>query len=71
MNELEQEYGDRIEFLRYNVKDDAEAQCEFFRHNFQYTPSMIFIDKQGNIVETADKRQEKDQLKARLDNLLK
>lgn len=70
MNELQEEYGDRIEFLKYNVKDDVDANCEFYRRELQSTPSMLYINANGTVIETSDRRLEKEELKAKLDNLL-
>ncbi|MHB0914562.1 MAG: hypothetical protein ACYC5A_07515 [Thermoleophilia bacterium] len=70
MNELQDEYGDRIEFIKYNVKDDVDANCEFYRRQLQSTPSMLFITVDGTVVDTTDKRLEKEDLQARLDSLL-
>lgn len=70
MNELQDEYGDRIEFIKYNVKDDVDANCEFYRRQLQSTPSMLFINVDGTVVDTTDRRLEKEDLQARLDSLL-
>jgi hypothetical protein len=71
VDELNEEYGDRIEFIKLNVKDDADANCEFYRQELESTPSMLYIDIEGNLVETTDMRLEKEELKAKLENLLK
>lgn len=71
MDELKQEYGDRIDFLKYNVTE-AEGNCEYNRQAFtDKIPAMMYVDATGKIIATTDMRLEKEDLRSRLEALLR
>jgi thiol-disulfide isomerase/thioredoxin len=69
VNELEQEYQGRIDFIMIDVST-IDGSCEFQKHGFSGIPAMIYIDAQGNQVTTTDVLQEKEPLQQRLEGLL-
>lgn len=77
MNELEQEYKDRIDFIKFDLQTN-EGYCEFARtvngapaYGFQHIPAMLFYSASGRLVEKVEEFQDKEQLRAKLENLLK
>lgn len=69
MNELEQEYAGKIDFIKVDIAT-TDGYCEFMEWNFSHTPSMIYRDSQGNLIETTDTFTEKEIIKQKLDDLL-
>ena len=46
---LEQELGGRVEFIRLNIQDEVGQELAPL-YGFEYTPTFIFFDAQGNEV---------------------
>jgi len=82
VNELEQEYKDRIDFIKFDLQTN-EGYCEYFlglkqledgtsttKYGFSHLPSMLFYSSSGQLVEKVEEYQDKEQLKAKMDNLL-
>jgi thioredoxin-related protein len=44
---LEQELGDQLQFVRLNIQDKVGMELAPV-YGFQYTPTFIFFDEQGN-----------------------
>jgi thioredoxin-related protein len=44
---LEQELGDQLQFVRLNIQDKVGKELAPV-YGFQYTPTFIFFDGQGN-----------------------
>jgi thioredoxin-related protein len=44
---LEQELGDQLQFVRLNIQDKVGMELAPV-YGFQYTPTFIFFDGQGN-----------------------
>jgi thioredoxin-related protein len=44
---LEQELGDQLQFVRLNIQDKVGMELAPV-YDFQYTPTFIFFDGQGN-----------------------
>ncbi len=47
MNGLEQELGDKIHIIHINIQSEVGHELEPV-YNFEYTPTFIFFDAQGN-----------------------
>lgn len=69
MNELEQEYAGKIDFIKVDIAT-TNGYCEFTKWGFSHTPSMVYRDRNGNTVYTMDTFTEKDAMKQKLDDLL-
>lgn len=69
MNELEQEYTGKIDFIKVDIAT-TNGYCEFMEWEFSHTPSMIYRDTSGNVIQTTDSFTEKDAMKQKLDDLL-
>lgn len=70
MNELEQAYRDKIDFIRYDVTT-KEGYCELALHGFTHVPAMMFIDRNGKTVFTAEEFIDKEPLRQRYEDLIK
>ncbi|MBE0428476.1 MAG: hypothetical protein IBX61_01200 [Thermoleophilia bacterium] len=70
VDELNQEYTGKIEVIKYDLTV-PENSCEFARYNLEYIPGMLYISKDGRIIEKTNSLMEKEQLRAKLENLLK
>lgn len=70
MNELEQVYRDKIDFIRYDVTT-KEGYCELALHEFTHVPSMMFIDRNGKTVFTAEEFIDKEPLRQKYEDLIK
>ena len=70
MNELESQYQGKIQFTKIDI-NTQEGYCEYTKHGFTHIPAMLFIDSKGNIVTQVEEFQDQDQLKQKLDELLK
>ncbi len=46
---LEQELGGQVEFIRLNIQDEVGQELAPL-YGFEYTPTFIFFDAQGNEV---------------------
>ncbi|MEW5829282.1 MAG: thioredoxin family protein [Chloroflexota bacterium] len=46
---LEKELNGRVEFIRLNIQDEAGQELAPL-YGFEYTPTFIFFDAQGNEV---------------------
>lgn len=71
MNELEEEYKDRIDFYRFEITT-PEGECEYNMHEFveNKIPAMVYVDTDGNEVELTEQILSKDVMKEKLDHLL-
>lgn len=49
MDELEAEIGDQIHFIRLNIQEPVGMELAPI-YNFQFTPTFIYFDAQGNEV---------------------
>ncbi len=49
---------------------NPEGYCEYQRYGITHIPGMLYIDKNGKVVEVTDSVIEKPDLKQKLDNLL-
>ena len=47
VDELENELGDQILFIRLNIQEDVGRELAPV-YGFQYTPTFIYFDGQGN-----------------------
>ena len=47
VDELENELGDRILFIRLNIQEDVGRELAPV-YGFEYTPTFIYFDGQGN-----------------------
>lgn len=71
MDELEQQYGSQIDFIRFEVTT-PEGNCEYQRQHFPEgtVPAMVYIDRDGNRVDLTEQLLTKEQLETKLKNLL-
>lgn len=76
MDELQQEYKDKIDFMKFDLQTN-EGYCEFTRtlngspvYGFQHIPAMLFYAASGRLVEKTEEFLDKDQLRQKLDNLV-
>jgi thioredoxin-related protein len=49
VDELEAEIGDQIHFIRLNIQEPVGMELAPI-YNFQFTPTFIYFDAQGNEV---------------------
>lgn len=70
MDELEQNYRDKVDFIRFDTAT-LDGYCELARYDFAHVPAMIYIDKYGNKVSTTDSFAGKEAIEQKLDDLLK
>ena len=49
VNGLRREYGDRIDFVRFNV-DNPETQAAKEQYGYRYQPHFFLVDGAGQIV---------------------
>ena len=70
MNELEQTYKDKVDFIRYDVTT-KEGGCELKLHGYSSVPTMMIIDRNGKTVFTAQEFTEKEPLRQKFDEALK
>ena len=59
-----------MDIIRYDLTT-TEGYCEFTKYGFEYIPAILYISKSGTVIEKTDSFQEKEQLKLKLENLLK
>ncbi len=71
MNELQEQYAGEIEFLAYDLTI-AENACEYNRHEWSEgtIPAMLYVDKDGKLVDQSETVLEKPELEQKLQNLL-
>ncbi|MFA5809916.1 MAG: hypothetical protein WC935_06235 [Thermoleophilia bacterium] len=70
MNELQEQYGDRIEFIRFDL-NAPEGNCEYDRQGLAHLPAMLYIDVNGATMEKTEALVEKNTLQQKLESLLK
>ena len=49
MDELENELGDEITFIRLNIQEEVGRELAPI-YDFEFTPTFIYFDEQGNEV---------------------
>jgi hypothetical protein len=67
---LEQEYGERIEFVRVNVLDASSAPL-MRQLGFSTTPELYLVDTSGRIVRFWDGDVSAEELRGAFDTILK
>jgi hypothetical protein len=70
VNELEQEYNGRIDVIKIDIST-ADGNCEFQRSGATHIPLMLFFSASGKEVEVTDTLIEREQLKLKMESLLK
>ena len=48
---LEQEYSDRIDFVRFNI-DDPKTDEAKRQYGYRYQPHFFLVDRSGRIIES-------------------
>ncbi len=71
MNELEEQYGSQVQFIRFEVTT-PEGGCEYQRQHFPEgkVPAMIYIDRHGNQVDMTERFLTKEELEKKLKDLI-
>lgn len=69
MNELEQFYRDKVDFIKFET-GTKEGYCELARLGFSHVPAMVFIDRNGKKIFTVEAFTEKEVIKQKLDQLV-
>lgn len=69
MNELQEQYGERIEFIRFDL-NSPEGNCEYDRRGLTHLPAMLFIDVNGSVREKTETLVDKGSLQQKLEGLL-
>jgi thioredoxin 1 len=67
MAQLEEEYGDRVDFKAYNTSEEQGKANEF---GIMYVPTFFFIDAEGNIVSKAVGQQSIETMRSKIEALL-
>lgn len=70
VDELQQEYSGKIEFIKLDITKPENAE-KLNNLGFSHIPAMVYVSANGKCIDATDEFQEKEQLKSRLDNLLK
>ncbi|MCP5095551.1 MAG: hypothetical protein GY943_08370 [Chloroflexi bacterium] len=50
MHGLEEEYGDEVEFVYYDI-DDPDSAAAKTEYNFRFQPHVILVDENGEIIQ--------------------
>jgi len=70
VNELQEQYGDSIEFIRFDL-NTPDGNCEYDRQGLAQLPAILYIDANGVTVEKTETLIDRNTMQQKLEGLLK
>lgn len=68
MAQLEDEYGDRVDFISYNAASEREKVSPY---RISVTPTFVFLDAEGREADRLTGYQPAEAMRSRIESLLR